>query len=886
MTLLPGVRVGPYEVLAKLGEGGMGEVYRARDTKLNRDVALKVLPDALAADAERLSRFRREAQVLASLNHPAIASIYGFEDSAPTGSGQAVTHALVLELVDGPTLADRVTRGPIPLDEALPIAAQIAEAVDAAHEQGIIHRDLKPANIKLRPDGTVKVLDFGLAKALEPSSPINSGLTAALTITTPAQMTAAGTILGTAAYMSPEQAKGAAADKRCDAWAFGCVLYEMLTGRLAFEGDSVAEVLGAIFKTEPDWNRLPAAVPEGIRRLLRRCLQRDRRLRQQSLGDARIEIEEAMREPARAVAVAPRRRAWLPWTAAALATLAGLAEGLWLRRSPPEPAREVRFEVATPTTTDPTSLAVSPDGAKIVFVATSEGRRQLWLRSLATIEARPLAGTEDGLAPFWSPDSRSLAFFSGGRLNRLDLDNGLVRALAIAPNPLGGAWSRDGTVLFTPNYTGPIFRTSATGGDAQPLTRMETGQASHAFPAFLSDSRHFLYFVTGTTGSPGVYIGQLDGQSSSRLLDADAPAVFALNQVLFVRQGTVFAQEIDLAALALRASPVAVAEQVPVEATSNLAAVSASPSGTLAYRSGAAGGERRFIWFDRSGRELEKVWESDRAVSQMSISADRRHLFVSRLVNGNTDIWAVDVARGVPRRVTFDPAADLQAVPAPDGARIVFNSNRSGLYDLYVTSAAGNGSEDLLLATPQNKSPGDWSSDGRFVLFRSPGKTTGFDLWALPMDGDRKPFPVVQTNFEERDGQFSPDGKWIAYQSNESGRFEIYVQPFPKGSREPISSGGGAQVRWRPDGRELFYIALDGRLMAVPITYAAGGRRIEAGVPVPLFTTRVGGALQGPNQQQYVVSTDGQRFLMSTVTETRTPAITVVLNWKPGAAER
>jgi len=385
--------------------------------------------------------------------------------------------------------------------------------------------------------------------------------------------------------------------------------------------------------------------------------------------------------------------------------------------------------------------------------------------------------------------------------------------------------------------------------------------------------------------TPPLYVGDLDGASGSRIADADAPASFALSRVLFVRQGTLYAQEFDPAASTLRGSPVAVADQVPVDAISNLAAISASPAGTVAYRSGSAGGERQFLWFDRSGHADGRVWESDRAVSQLSMAADGRHVYISRLVNGNTDIWTIDVARGVASRVTFDPAQDLQAIPSPDGSRIVFNSNRSGVYDLYVTSTTGGGSEDLLLATPQNKSPVDWSSDGRFILFRSPAKTTGFDLWALPLEGDHKPFPVVQTTFEERDGQFSPDGRWIAYQSNESGRVEIYVQPFPKGHREPISTDGGAQVRWRSDGKELFYIALDGRLMAVPITFGPAGRTIEAGVPAPLFTTRVGGAIQSVFQQQYVVSPDGQRFLMSTVTETHTPAITVILNWKPSGGQ-
>jgi serine/threonine protein kinase len=453
LSLSPGTRLGTYEIGALIGAGGMGEVYRARDTTLDRLVAIKVLPKSLAGDPDRIARFEREARTLAALNHPHIAHIHGFE-----ASGGVL--ALVMELVEGPTLEDRIAQGQLPLDEALAIARQVADALNAAHEQGIVHRDLKPANIKLRPDGAVKVLDFGLAKTLDPVSGASPGVTATPTITTPAQMTAIGTVLGTAAYMSPEQAKGLAADRRSDVWGFGCVVYEMLSGRRPFAGDGVADMLAAILRAEPDWSRLPAGTPEGIRRLLERCLRKDCRLRLHSLADARIEIDDSQHAPLAKPLAAPRYQAWLPWTVVALTVLAAFAEWAWLRRTPAETRREVRFEVATPTTTDPTSLTVSPDGSRIVFVAMSQGRGQLWLRSIGTIATQPLPGTEDGVLPFWSPDSRSVGFFANGRLLRLDLDNGLIRPLTIAPNPLGGAWNRDGTILFAPNYTGPRSRSS------------------------------------------------------------------------------------------------------------------------------------------------------------------------------------------------------------------------------------------------------------------------------------------------------------------------------------------------------------------------------------------------------------------------------------------
>jgi serine/threonine protein kinase len=872
--MTPGQRIGVYEIVAPIGRGGMGEVYRARDTKLNRDVAIKVLPEAVAHDPERLARFEREAKTLAALNHPSIGHIYGFEDS--TG-----TPALAMELVEGPTLADRIAHGPIPMDEALGMAKQIADALEAAHEQGIIHRDLKPANIKVREDGTVKVLDFGLAKALEPTGARAASASMSPTMTSPA-MTQAGNILGTAAYMSPEQAKGQAVDRRSDVWSFGCVLYEMLTGRGTFAGDTVAEVVGALLMSEPDWSRLPAGAPDAIERLLRRCLQKDRKRRLQSIGDARVEIEEWQREPHREV---PRPtpvsgfRSQLPWFVLALVTLGALAQAVWFRRAPDAPAREVRFEIATPTTTDPFSLAVSPDSSTIVFVATSEGRPQLWLRSLDAVSARPLAGTNDAFDPFWSPDSRSIAFFAGGRLERIDLDTGLVRPLAAAPNPLGGSWNRDGIILFTPNYTGPMFQVAATGGDTVPATQMEPGQASHGFPQFLPEGRRFLYFASGT-GDRGVYLGQLGGGAPKRLLDADAPAVYGPGQVLFVRQGTLFSQAFDQASGVLSGSPVAIAEQVPVRATSRLAPLSASASGAVAYRSGPAGGARQFIWFDRSGRELGTAGESEGPFTFMALSPDGKQLAISQAVGGNTDIWKLDLARSVSSRVTVDPASELLAVWSPDGTRLVLNSNRSGVFDLYLKSVNDTTPEKLLLPTPQNKAPNDWSPDGKFLLYRSPSLTTGFDLWALPLEGDRKPFPVAQTTFEERDGQFSPDGNWVAYQSNVSERVEIYVQPFPGGNPERVSTKGGAQVRWRPDGKELFYIALDGRLMAVPIQLNSADKTLVAGVPTPLFNARVGAAAGTPFQQQYAVAPDGQRFLMSVISDLRAPVVTVILNWK------
>ena len=879
MTLAVGTKLGPYEIVGALGAGGMGEVYRARDARLNRDVALKILPDLFALDPDRIARFTREAQLLASLNHPNIAAIYGFEDG----------RALALELVEGPTLADRIAQGPIPLDEALPIARQVCEALDAAHEQGIIHRDLKPANVKVRPDGAVKVLDFGLAKLTGPADA--GGFSAAGVSNSPTMMASMqGTILGTAAYMSPEQAKGKEADRASDVWAFGCVLYEMLTGRRAFEGDSVSEILAGVLKSEPDWHPLPA-LPEGITRLLRRCLQKDHKRRLRDIREARLEIDEAQNEPVNAVPemhARSRRRERLVWlTALALVTIvaAAIVLGRWGAAPSTTPLPEMRVEINTPPTTDPTSLAISADGQTLAFVATSDGQPHLWLRPLNAVSARPLPDTDGASSPFWSPDSRSVAFFADGQLRQIGIDGGSPRALANAPGGTGGTWSRDGVILFS-TLGQPILRVSDRGGDPRPATRLDAQQGAHSLPQFLPDGRHFLYWAASGREPNGVYVGQLDGSETRRLLDADFPAVYAPpDHLFFVRQGALFAQRFDPASLALAETPFPVAEHV-TSALGPRMAVSTSAAGPVAYRTGAAGGgERQLTWFDRSGHQLAHVGApGPSAQLSPSLSPNGRRVALFRRANGNLDVWLLDVERGVPTRFTFDSADDGVPLWSRDGSRIVFNSNRKGAHDLYQKSASGAGSEEaLLLQTAQHKQATDWSPDGRFLLYQSIDPPRNLNIWALPLDGDRTPFPVVQTDFEEHGGQFSPDGKWIAYVSIKSGRYEVYVRPFQRtGDEIRISTDGGDQVRWRPDGKELFYIARDGQLVAVPIRAGPSNETLVAGTPVRLFATRVGGWVGGLPGPQYVVASDGQRFLMNTLSgEVITSPITVILNWRP-----
>jgi Tol biopolymer transport system component len=883
LPLTPGTRLGAYEVTAKIGEGGMGQVYRARDTRLGRDVALKILPDAFAADLDRIARFEREARTLAALNHPGIAQIFGLEQAGGV-------HALAMELVTGDDLSERIGRGAIPVHDALPIAKQIAEALEAAHDQSIIHRDLKPANIKVKPDGLVKVLDFGLAKLLddERSRPTSPSVSQSPTLSSPAVLTMAGVILGTAAYMSPEQATGKAADARSDIWAFGVVLYEMLAGKSAFPGETMVEVLGAVLKSEPNWMALPADTPIIIRSLLRQCLRKDRNRRLRAIADARFQIEEALNEPA-AVLARPVRAARntgerLMWTAALVLTAAAAGLGAWIFRVTPIDAPEVRLQIVTPPTDDLTAFAMSPDGRQVVFAATTTGKSQLWLRALEAETARPLPGTEGAAGPFWSPDGRSIGFFAGQQLKRVETAGGNARALTDAPGSLssfGGTWGADGAILYVTGPTSPLLRVSAHGGkpgEAIPLQGPAEG--SHRFPSFLPDGRHFLFYVTGTPDVQGIHIGSLDSKGSRRVVESDSAAVFALpDVVLFRREDSLLAQRLDRRTYEPIGDPFPVVSTVASSgATFASIAVSASRAGPFAYRA-AAMDPRQLIWFTRTGKQLGTVGDHDPSLTNLAglrLSPDGRSVGLTRRVGGNVDVWVTETARGVARRLTSDAAVDGWPIWSPDSSRVAFQSSRihgGGIYDLFVQRVEEAGSETLLLGSSENKNVWDWSRDGRFVLYSHRSRTTVRDLWALPLDGDKKPFAVVQTASDEFGGTFSPDRGWIAYQSNETGRHEIYVQPFPGPGRSTlVSTTGGSFPRWRGDGREIFYTAPGDRLMAVPMTLQKN--RLAPSAPaVMLFTMR-------PNSS-WDVALDGQRFLVNTpVNEATTPPITVVLNWK------
>ena len=893
MALTPGTRLGVYEVTGQIGAGGMGEVYRATDSNLKRSVAIKVLPAAVASDADRLARFQREAEVLAALNHPNIGAIYGLEKTPDFT-------ALVLELVEGEDLSQRIARGAIPIEEALPIARQIAEALEAAHEQGIIHRDLKPANVKVRPDGTVKVLDFGLAKAMEPGSGIGGPGSAHLanspTITTPA-MTQMGMILGTAAYMSPEQAKGKSCDKRADIWAFGVVVYEMLTGRRLFAAEDVSETLAAVLTRTVDLTALPAATPPRVQRLLARCLDRDPRMRLRDIGEARVEIDKAIAGASDGAAGSapptnPESRTTNPvralaWIAVAALVILALAipAALYFRRAAPE-RNLTRLELATPPTSDPISMALSSDGRQIAFVAASDAGSKLWVRRFDQAAATALPGTDGARYPFWAPDGRAIGFFADGKVKRVDLSGGAPQALADASAGRGGTWSAAGVILFSPTANSGMVRIQDTGGTPVAVTALKAGENSHRWPQFLPDGHHFLFrMAVGRTETRGAYIGSLDGGTPTRVLQDETAAVFAPPDLLLVvRQGVLMALRFDPARAVVSGDPVAIAQNVGADTTIERAAFTVSATGVLAHRPG--GGQRRqLVWMDRAGRTVGTVGGPDDAgLANPALAADGQRVGVARNVQGNADVWLLD-ARGVLSRFTFDSSLDSTPVWSGDGRRLVFRSNRNGAYDLFEKAANGAADEQPLLVTPENKAPQDFSPDGRTLLYTVLTQKTGTDLWALPLDGDKKPFPVLQSAFDEMDAQFSPDGHWIAYESNQSGRSEIFVRPFPQSRGQwQVSTAGGTQPRWRADGKELYYVARDGHLMATPIAPSADGQALTPGAPVSLFAMRLAsganvtvGTYSG--RPQYAVARDGRFLVNLAVDNEATPPIAIVLNW-------
>jgi serine/threonine protein kinase len=885
-SLLTGRRLGVYQLQQRIGAGGMGEVYRARDTRLGRDVAIKILPRAFTSDPDRLARFEREARILATLNQPNIATIHGIEESDGF-------RGLVMELIEGETLAERIARRPITVPNALDMARQIADALDAAHEKGIVHRDLKPANIKITPVGVVKILDFGLAKV-----EVGNGLSSQ-TPTATLNRTHEGVIAGTAAYMSPEQARGLLVDKRTDIWAFGCVLYEMLARRTAFARDTITDTLAAVVQTDPDWRALPPDIGPGLRRLLRRCLEKDPKRRFRDIADTRVEIEEilsAAPEEAHTPAVpggasVDRRILSVRSLAALILAVSALAlPVIWTLSSGPSSApAAVEFAVfppkgsAFPFEGGAPWPSVSPDGRQLAFVAvTAAGQQQLWIRGLDSTTARALEGTDGAARPFWSPDSQSVGFFANGKLWRFDLPAGPPRAITDAPY-LGGmsaTWGRTGEIVF--NHSIGLNRVSASGGPVT-LIKASAPSAEPSTPIFLPDGRRFLFVLETTRrDETQVCVSALDASDVRCILKVHSPAKYAPGApgyLLFVRDAVLRAQAFDLDRLELtgEATPVADAQML-VDPVWRPPAFSVSHNGVLAYHPST--GETQLVWLDRSGKSLGALGPLG-DYGGPEVSSDEKHAVFDRvdLQTGNRDLWLYDFSRNTSSRFTFDASTDSDALFSPDGAHVVYASARIGSPGIMQKLTSGAGREEVVVAS--SGLPTDWSSDGRFVLYQRFNTKTGWDLLAVALSGDRTPFPVVQTEHGERQGQFSPDVHWVAYDSTESGRREVWIQPFPPtGSRRQVSTGGGFSPKWRGDGKELYYISADGKLTAVGISV---GATLEFDRATPLFQTMFREGAYG----SYTVSTDGQRFLMNVPPAVGdvTP-ITVVVNWTAALERR
>jgi Tol biopolymer transport system component len=737
----------------------------------------------------------------------------------------------------------------------------------------------------------VKVLDFGLAKALEPASDTRD-VSQSPTITSPA-LTRAGVILGTAAYMSPEQARGRSADAQSDIWAFGCVCYEMLCGRRAFGGETVSDTIAAILGHGPDWKQLPSNTPARIRRMVRRCLEKEPRLRLHNIADARIEIDDANEPeayPSHIESASSRRRGRIIGLAAAVLALAiGGALGSRYFRSAPE-APELRLEITTPPTVDPWAFAVSPDGRHVAFVAEHEGQSKIWVRPLDSSVAQPLAGTEGARHPFWSPDSRSIGFFTisgtAGGLLRIEARGGPTQLVAHSSGATGGAWGPDGTILFSDTSVTPLRRVNSAGGSVEVATKPAATSTGHRHPQFLPGGRDFLFYSGGPEDVRGVYLGSRDSSETPRLVASDSKGVYLPSGwLLFVRQGVLYAQRLDLARRTLIGETVTIADSIAVEPISGGAAFSVSETGLIAYRVGNTSGTR-LSWFDRAGNALGIVGAADQmGVSNLMLSPDGRRVAVEQTLQNVTDLWLLDSARRM--RFTSGSGGSITRFPiwSPDGSQIAFNQIVSGSVRISVKPSTG-GDEEALFESSAVKILTDWSPDGRFLLYYVPDLKTGTDLWVLPVEGQRMPFTLLKTEANELSGQFSPDGRWVAYQSSESGRYEVYVRPFPgPGGQFPISTAGGVYPRWSPDGKELYYIAPDAKLMAVTISAKASA--FEAGTPTVLFQTRRagGGSNVVGRGPQYDVAPDG-RFLINTEAGSGTSPITLLLNWKPSEPDR
>jgi Tol biopolymer transport system component len=904
MALSPGTRLGPYEIQSVIGAGGMGVVYRARDTRLDRTVAIKILPDALAADPQFRDRFDREARTISQFTHPNICTLYDVGEHDGTSF-------LVMELLDGETLENRCARATargsgLPLDEALRIAIQIADALAAAHRRGIVHRDLKPGNIFLaRSSGAsappiAKLLDFGLAK-LRPAGPAVSGLSMAATA--PSPVTSAGTILGTLPYMAPELVEGQDADTRTDLFAFGCVLYEMLTAKRPFEGKTPASLIAAILDREPPpVATLQPLAPPLVDAIIRRCLAKNADDRWQSAADLASALRWVVDSATASAPPAPPTAWRRTSVVAALAALTGvaLAAGVWFgwryASSGTAPAASALFEVQPPTgvTLSPSpvaaaaQLALSADGRHLAFIGAAKGGpSQIWIRPLDSGQAQPLAGTDGASFPFWSPDSRFIAFFAAGKLKTIDTRGGTPQTLADAAAGRGGSWNAEGVIVFAAQSNSSISRVSASGGSVTPVTTFNPDHAifTQYWPQFLPDGRHFLYYQRSAKAEhQGVYVMLLGSSQSTRVLETSTRAVYASGHLLFVRDGILFAQAFDDRALQTSGEPIRLADGVGYLATAfAYSAVTASSSGVLAHGPNVMV-TTSLRWRDRGGATVGPPI-APRPYSSPRLSPDQTGVMVSitDVLTTQPDLWLLALARGTVSRVTSDRSSDWFPAWSHDGSHVFFGSARNGSTTVFQKAGVAPEEQFADNARAGNAAayPTDASQDGRFLLCML-STSRGYDLSAIPLFGDRKPTPFLAGPFNEVQGRFSPNGRWVAYASDESGKFEVYVRPFPAENTQStaISIAGGMQPEWRGDGQELFYISADGKLTAVPVVTDAAALR--AGEPRALFAVEVPEPI-APYQTDYAVTADGQRFLVNTVVEQPTrPSLTVILNWTAG----
>jgi Tol biopolymer transport system component len=887
MALTPGSKLGPYEILSLLGSGGMGEVYRARDTKLKREVAVKVLPEIFATDGARKLRFEREAELLASLNHPNIAHLYGLEDAG-------AMHALIMELVNGATLAERIAQGPMALEEAGVLAKQIADGLEYAHDRGIIHRDLKPANIKVTPDGQTKILDFGLAKALAGDS-AEGDIATSPTISVAA--TTAGVLLGTAGYMSPEQAKGKSVDRRADIWAFGCVLYEMLTGMPAFDGETITDKLASVVRGEPDLSRLPKKSPQRIRELVQRCLIKDPKQRLQAIGEARIALDQWLSHPEEenpatvGAAAMSKKWIWILGVVASTTTLLAITFGWTYRNRAPTAGRVVRAYIrAMPNSnfvvsgTAAAGFALSPDGQQLAYAATiSGGKVLLWVRPIDSMKARALEGTDGAGFPFWSPDGRFIGFFAAGKLKKIEASGGgPPLTICDAPQGRGGTWNREGIILLTPGPSLPVYRVSAAGGKPVAVTALDQAkhEQSHRWPFFLPDGRHFLY-VAGGPFTPKenptntVMVGSIDSKETKPLFSSYVNAIYASGRLLFLRQNTLMAQPFDVQRLELTGDPVPLADPVFQDESRILGLFSASDNGVLTYVEGAGAADRQLTWFDRKGTKLGELMGPD-AYTDAQISPDGKKVFFT-IESPASDIWTYDLARGMKTRMTFAAStsgANNGVVVSPDGRRMAYTSHRNGIFSIFQGTTDGSGKEDLVVDGSSSPAyPNDWSPDGKLLAYYV--SVAGvYEIWMASFANSRKPYPFLQSQFSHVGARFSPDGKFVTYFSTESGRPEVYVVPFPgPGGKWQVSTGGGSWPRWGRNGKEIFYLSPDNRIMSVEVKH--GSNSFEIGTARALFETRPyrsGGA-------SFDVSPDSQRFLVTYSLLQANVSIALIENW-------